>query len=107
MAISDDSIQYYKDQLATFGPVRSKRMFGGVGFFHQDIMFAMLDSSETFRLRADEVNEPDFVAAGMTPFTIKMGTMPYWEVPEEVYSDSEKLAEWAQKSFEAALRKKR
>ena len=106
MAISDDQINYLLDQLSLFGEVRSKRMFGGVGFFHQDIMFAMMGMGK-FRLRADETSQGDFEAYGMEPMQIKKGKMPYWEVPESVQADREELAVWAQKAFEVALRNKK
>ena len=107
MAISDDQIQYIKEQLAGFGEVRSKRMFGGVGFFHQDIMFAMISGDGAFRMRADELNRKDYEEQGMEIFSMSKGTLPYWEVPETVASDPEELAVWARKAFDAALRNKK
>lgn len=106
MAISKEEIEYIIVQLSEFGEVRSKGMFGGVGFFYQDVMFAMMGHGD-FRLRADELTEGDFEAEGMEKFKTGKGTMPYWQVPEHVLSDRSKLAVWANKAFEAALRGKK
>ena len=106
MAISSEEIEYFIEQLSEFGEVRSKRMFGGVGFFYQDVMFAMIGLGD-FRLRADEQTKGDFEAEGMEKFKMSKGTLPYWQVPEHILSDRSKLAVWANKAFEAALRGKK
>ena len=106
MAISNDEIEFYIEQLSEFGEVRPKRMFGGVGLFHNDVMFGMI-GSEVFRLRADELTQGDYEAEGMDHLKKGKGTMPYWQVPERVLSDRSELAVWAKKAFEAALRGKK
>ena len=108
MAVSQEYIDYICDQLVDFGPVDSKRMFGGVGFFRDGLMFAMIGGN-VFRLKADAENEGDFIAHNMEPLrhAKKPGAMPYWEVPVSVLEDSAELAKWAQKSFEAAQRQKK
>ena len=108
MAVSEDYLNYITDQLSEFGPIDTKRMFGGVGIFRDGLMFAKI-GSDVFRLKVDEHNQADYEARGMKPFvhpTKKKG-MPYWEVPADVVEDRTTLAQWAQKSFEAALRAKK
>ena len=105
MAIDQSQLQFIEEQLAAFGHVTSKRMFGGIGFFREGLMFGMLGGG-IFRLKVDDENKADFEAHGMKPYhSKKKGKgMPYWEVPVEVLEDKDQLKIWAQKSYEAALR---
>lgn len=106
MPVSQDYINYILDQLSEFGEVQSKKMFGGVGFFREGKMFAML-AGDTFRLKVDDTNKPDFEAKGMQPYVNpkKKKGMPYWEVPPDVLEDKTLLAEWAMKSWKIAMGK--
>lgn len=100
MAINNDYVMYITDQLAEIGEFETKKMFGGIGFFKNGNMFAMIGNN-VFRLKVDETNQSDFEKYGMKPYhsdTKKKG-MPYWEVPEEILSDKKELAKWAIKSI--------
>jgi DNA transformation protein len=94
------------DQLAGFGPVQVRRMFGGAGVFRDGLMFGLI-SDDTLFLKVDDRNRPDFEAAGMRQFlyekqdkTVGLG---YFECPPEVLDDPDSLAAWAEKAFAAAL----
>lgn len=105
MAVSEEYLKYISDQLSEFGGFETKRMFGGVGFFKEGLMFGKI-GSETFRLKVDESNQGEYEARGMKPFyseTKKKG-MPYWEVPADIIEDRSSLAQWAQTSFEIAMK---
>lgn len=110
MAVNEKDKAFVEEQLSAFGDVQSKNMFGGVGFFKEGIMFAMIGGGK-FRLRADETTQGDFEAAGMEPLHHKKATgkkpMPYWEVPVSVLEDRDVLAQWAAKSFAVALKHKK
>ena len=108
MAVNENYLEFVLDQLSVFGEVETKRMFGGVGFFHQGLMFGKI-GGDTFRLKVDENNKEDFEKRGMKPFvskTKKKG-MPYWEVPLDVLEDKNELAKWASKSYETAIKSKK
>ena len=109
MAINIAYVEFLHEQLSGLEGVTFKKMFGGVGFFKEGLMFAMVSSSNTFFLKVDELNKPNFEKAEMEPFYHpKRGKrMPYWTVPTEVIDDKELLKKWAPKSFEAALRAKK
>ena len=83
----------------------AKKMFGGVGLFHNGKMFGML-GGVTFRLKVDDTNRADYEAKGMQPHSSgsKKKGMPYWEVPAEVIEDKEQLKQWAEKAYQAAVR---
>lgn len=108
MAYSQDYLEYVLDQLSQFGDVQSKKMFGGVGLFHDGLMFGMI-GGDVFRLKVDESNIADYEVRGMQPFSSgsKKKGMPYWEVPADVIEDPELLKGWADKSYQAAVKAKK
>lgn len=108
MAVNEDYLNYIIDQLSEFGTVDIKRMFGGIGLFHQGLMFGKI-GGETFRLKVDQHNQKDYEDKGMKPYYSekKKKGMPYWEVPVDILEDKDALASWATKSYEAALRSKK
>ena len=108
MAVNQDYLDYVLEQLSLVPGVEVKRMFGGVGFFKEGIMFAMIGGA-VFRLRVDESNQADFEKYDMKPLQPnpnKKG-MPYWEVPSHVLEDRDELKEWAEKAFEVAVSNKK
>ncbi len=108
MANSQSTIDFIMDQLSGMGGVVAKNMFGGTGFFKNDVMFGML-GSDVFRLRVSEESKSRYEAAGMTPFysgKMKKG-MPYWEVPADVLEDAGKLIIWASEAFDIAVKAKK
>lgn len=109
MALDQSYIDYITDQFSEFEGVSPKKMFGGVGFFKEGLMFAMISSSNVFFLKVDENNKQDFEKAGMEPFDHpKKGKgMPYWTVPASVIEDKYELKEWAEKSFQASVNSKK
>jgi DNA transformation protein len=88
--------------LAPLG-VTSRAMFGGHGLFKDEIMFAIVDSEGRLYLRADASTAMAFEAAGST----QHARMPYWEVPEPIREDDERLREWAATAAEVAARGRR
>ena len=45
MAVSDEFAAYIVGQLAHLGTVTTKRMFGGMGLYHNGFFFAILDET--------------------------------------------------------------
>jgi DNA transformation protein len=102
MAVSDEFLKYVTDQFSALGPVRTRRMFGGVGIYHDEKFFALIDN-DTLYFKTDSQNEPRFKKAGMTAFQPWPGhIMNYWTVPSEVLEDKAVLAEWAKGALAAA-----
>lgn len=108
MAVSQEYLDFIKEVLEPFGPVHSRRMFGGAGVFRDKLMFGLIDDEQLY-LKTDDRNRPDFEAENCPPFTyVAKGEqrvlMSYSLVPERLYDEPEELAEWARKAFDAALR---
>lgn len=97
--------------LGSIGPVRAKRMFGGQGFYADDVMFALI-AFETLYLRVDDTCKAVFEHAGGEPFLYdgrqrgRAVAMPYYTVPSEAMDEPEAMAPFAQLALEAAHRAK-
>lgn len=94
--------------LLPLGPVRARRMFGGWGVFHEDLMFALIADARLF-LKVDGETDGRFAAAGCASFTYARGdgrpiVMSYREAPAETAEDPEALLPWAALALEAARR---
>jgi len=99
---------HIRDLFATFGPVAVRRMFGGVGLFADDVMFALV-AAEVIYLKADDRTIPAFQSEGLGPFTYdtkngKHVLMSYWRMPDRLYDEPDELARWARDALEAARR---
>jgi DNA transformation protein len=108
MAVSQDYLDFILDQLSGVEGIEPKKMFGGIGFFKEGIMFGMIGGG-IFRLRVDETNEKEYKDAGMKNFAPKAGSkgMPYYEVPESVLNDKMELTKWANKAYRVAVAHKK
>lgn len=95
------------DLLAGFGPCEGRRMFGGVGIFHQGLMFALIDDGHLY-LKADDDNRDQFEHRDCSLFTYyKQGKpchLSYYQAPEDFFEDADACRRWAQTAFDAALR---
>ncbi len=94
--------------LSPLGPVRTRAMFGGHGFYVDGLFMALIADGQFF-LKADDVTRERFVAAGCAPFTYgtKDGeriVMGYYRPPEEALESPPLMLPWARLAFEAALR---
>jgi DNA transformation protein len=108
MAVKEEYLEFVKEQLQLIGDFDTKKMFGGIGFFMDGIMFAMI-AKGIFRFRVDQANQLDYEARGMEPYRTKPNTkgMPYWEVPVDVLENRDELKIWAEKAIEVAVRNKK
>ncbi len=97
--------QSIRDLFQAFAPVALRRMFGGHGLFHDGLMFALEADGEIY-LKVDDRSEPDFIAAGSSPFVYETRhrkvTMRYWRAPEAALDDPEIMAGWAREACRAA-----
>jgi DNA transformation protein len=67
MPISDEFIDYVIDQLAAWGEVSARKMFGGAGLYRDETMFGLIADDVAY-LKVDDSNREDFVRAGASPF---------------------------------------
>ena len=98
MATTPDYCDYILDLLNAIYPVSERKMFGGIGIFMEDGMFALITSDDVCHFKVDDSNREEYEAAGMARF----GRMPYYQVPEEVLGSQEELRVWMEKAMEVA-----
>lgn len=96
-----------REVFTDFGPIDSRRMFGGYGIYHSGLMFGLVADDVLF-LKTDKQSEHHFEEKGLSPFLYekngKQVKMSYFLAPEEIYDDPAIAREWAVLAFEAALR---
>lgn len=106
MPVSNDFQRYVLEQLAELGGVDARRMFGGVGLYHDTLFFALIDDDGLY-FKVGASNLAEYVARGMKPFCPfpdKPGyEMGYYQVPADVLEEPSDLAAWARKSCDVAL----
>ncbi len=100
-------VSYLHEVFASFGPINSKRMFGGHGIYHQGLMFALV-ADDALYLKADANSRAEFASRGLAAFEfMKQGKpmqMSYFAAPESIFDDPVEAAIWANRGFQAAVR---
>lgn len=90
-----------------FGPIRTRRMFGGHGIYHGDLMFGLVADEELY-LKADADSAHWFEAEGLGQFEYnksgKVVLMSYYQAPEKIFDDPQAARLWAERAYHAALR---
>ena len=108
MAVDQAFIDRIHELFAFVPALRTRRMFGGLGVYVGDAMFALGDDGEVF-LKTDAETRPRFEAAGLKPFAPVMNGEPvemggYRQMPEDAWDDEEVAREWARDAIDVALR---
>ena len=111
MPVTDSYIEFVKELLAEFAPLRIKRMFGGAGVYSGELFFAILVEDELY-LKVDDTTRPDYERRGLHPFTYQMkngrtSTMSCYPVPADVLEDPQELSRWVRAALETAARAKK
>lgn len=84
-------------------PVTSRKMFGGMGVFSEDVMFALIYDGVVYLKSTPEiVKEYSRESTQFEPPFRRTMKMPYWSVPDKILSDRDRYAEWVFKSLEYA-----
>jgi DNA transformation protein len=110
MAASREFLEFLKDQMAGFGPVFVRKMFGGAGVSLGDLNFAII-VDETLFLKSDALNDADFDAENLERFSYtakgRRMEMSYRRAPSRLMDDADEMALWCRKAYEAARRVKK
>ena len=106
MTVSSDFLAYVLEQLAGLAGVSSRRMFGGVGLYCEELFFGLIDN-DTLYLRVNDDNRADYTARGMSQFRPYADrpelSMSYYEAPADVLEDPAQLVSWARRSVAVAM----
>ena len=109
MAVSPGFLEYVVEQLDGCGPIVTKRMFGAVGVYRDEVFFAIIDNDILY-LKVDESNRADFERAGSAPFRPygdERESMSYFSVPVSILEDADELGAWGRRAIAAAVAAKR
>jgi DNA transformation protein len=100
----DEFAELVLDQLARFGTVEARPMFGGFGLYGRGPIFGIIHRRRLY-FRVSDATRPEYEARGTAPFRPYAGqAMPtYHEVPLEILEDAVALVAWA-RAAEAAPR---
>ncbi len=105
MAVTDEYLQFVLEQLQGLGDVTPRRMFGGVGLYHDERFFAIITRDAVY-FKVNDGNRGDYEAHGMgrfRPYPDKPHwSMSYYEVPADILEDAEECAAWARRSIAIA-----
>ena len=107
MPADTEFVAHCRELLAPLGAVRSRRMFGGHGFYVDELFIALIAFGRLY-LKVDERSRARFEAAGCEPFVYegkgKPVTMGYFTAPEEAIESPALMQPWARLALEAAVR---
>ena len=106
-AASNEFVAHCLELLGSVGTARSRRMFGGHGFYVDDLFIGLI-VDERLYLKADASTRASFEAAVCQPFVYdaagKSVTMGYFSAPEEAMESPPLMQPWARLALAAALR---
>jgi DNA transformation protein len=106
-AAPNEFVAHCLELLGSVGTARSRRMFGGHGFYVDDLFIGLI-AYERLYLKADAFTRASFEAAACLPFVYdgagKSVTMAYFSAPEEAMESPSLMQPWARLALAAALR---
>ncbi|MEO0497012.1 MAG: TfoX/Sxy family protein [Pseudomonadota bacterium] len=107
--MADELTEYALELFSSLPDVTPRKMFGGVGFFSQGLMFGLIADGEIY-LKCPEQEEHRFEEEGSHPFIFEMQKkgptkIPYWTVPERLHDDRDELAQWVTRTWRIAYEK--
>lgn len=107
---ADAHLEHARELLASIPDLRFRRMFGGLGVFSGDLMFALVAGDQVY-LKTVAETRGAFEAAGSEPFafdTAKGRTATsYWSLPAIAEDDAALAQHWAQLALNTAVAAKR
>ena len=91
MTVSQEFIDYLEDKLQDAGYIYSKRMFGGVGIYLNDVFFAIVaDDILYFKVTvANEAFFEDMKMPWFRPYKDQSRKMKYRQVPDETIESND------------------
>ena len=103
-------VEYLKEAFREFGPIQTRKMFGGHGVYFDGVMIGLV-ADDMLYLKTDEASAARFIEQGLPQFEYPKGDrlvgMSYYLAPEETLEDPSEMRRWASLAYEAALRARR
>jgi DNA transformation protein len=99
--------EFLIEQMAGFGPVTIRAMFGGAGVYHHGLMFALVDD-EMIYFKVDDTSRATFEVENLSPFVYakkdKKIDMSYFRSPERCLDDADEMVKWCRVAYGVALK---
>lgn len=104
-----ETVSWALELFQPLGTIRTRAMFGGYGFYCDDLFFALVAEQVLYLKADDEETQAKFKAAGSEPFRYtypdgRAMTMGYWSTPEDALDSATAMHPWARLAFACALR---
>lgn len=104
-------VDHALELFAPLGSIRVKRMFGGHGFYCDDLFFALV-ARDTLYLKGDDESQADFEAAGSQRFRDTQSdgrefSMGYWSAPDAALDSPQAMLPWGRRALACALRSRK
>lgn len=99
--MKDESFKdFILDQLDGVGEIRAAHMFGGFGFYFEEVFFGIVYNGRLY-FKTDEADREEYLKEGMEAFrpNPEQTLKNYYEVPAEVIEDEAQLVVWALKAI--------
>ncbi|MEJ6394735.1 TfoX/Sxy family protein [Gymnodinialimonas sp. 2305UL16-5] len=106
MSLSQGEIDHVTELFSGLGDLTVRKMFGGVGLYHQGTIFAVLMSDGTLRIKGAGAFQDVLEAEGCTRWTYTregsdtIRSMPYWTMPDGAQDDPDLACDWARRALE-------
>lgn len=99
---------YVEERLSAVTPVRTRAMFGGVGIYANDLIFALIAEDRLY-FKVGDLNRADYEAVGMQPFFPYDSPTPmgYYELTPGILESPSELSLWVEKAVAVAEAAKR
>ena len=104
MAVSDEQIAFIHDLFSSVGLISTRKMFGGLGIYADGVIFALLLSDGSLRLKGTGDMAKAYEADGWERWTYtrktgKTAAMPYWLMPDHLLDDPDAASDWAKRAL--------
>lgn len=101
-------LDHLHELFSAFSPVTTRAMFGGHGVYRDGVILGIVIDEQLY-LKVDAHTRAAFEAEGCAPFVYtskgKVVPMSYWSLPATALDSPQEFRPWAQRAWEAALRK--
>lgn len=104
MAVSEHTLKQTLHHLSQVAPVSYKRIFTGVGIYHQGHLFALLVDDCVY-FRVDEISVVSYHERAMPalkPQTARFPGSHFYQLPDEVLHNPAELLFWMRAAVEAS-----
>ena len=106
MPVSKEFVESVTAKLSEARPITYKKMFGGLGFYCDNVFFAIGDDDRLF-LKVDDLTRPMYLDRGMEVWICGGQEMhAYRELPDDVLNEPGTCGEWIDAAVDAAKRLK-